>query len=70
MMYVLILAAFINGSDCQRLRCLGSFHVKPVKAFEEMQQCREAAASIVDKYFTHCIIVEDKKEEKQEENNT
>ena len=50
LMFVLVLGAFSNGS----------FVVKPVKAFETMQQCTEAGERVVDKFFVHCMAVEDK----------
>ena len=50
LMFVLVLGAFSNGE----------FVVKPVKAFETMEQCAEAGSRVVDKFFVHCMAVEDK----------
>lgn len=51
LMFVLVLGAFSNGD----------FVVKPIKAFETMEQCTEAGSRVVDKFFVHCMAVEDKK---------
>lgn len=49
LMFVLVLGAFSNGD----------FVVKPIKAFETMEQCTEAGSRVVDKFFVHCMAVED-----------
>ena len=48
-MFVLVLGAYVNDS----------FVVKPVQAFETMLQCTEAGSRVVDKFFVHCMVVED-----------
>lgn len=52
-MFVLVLGAYVNDS----------FVVKPVQAFETMLQCTEASSRVVDKFFVHCMGVEDKQPE-------
>ena len=50
LMFVLVLGAFNSGD----------LVVKPIKAFETMEQCSEAGSRVVDKFFVHCMAVEDK----------
>ena len=56
LMFVLVLGAFSNGD----LNNKQEFIIQPVKAFETMEQCTEAGSRVVDKFFVHCMAVEDK----------
>ena len=60
LMFVLVLGAFNSGD----------LVVKPIKAFETMEQCTEAGSRVVDKFFVHCMAVEDKKPAPQSKEET
>lgn len=55
LMFVLVLGAFNNGD----LNNKQEFIIQPIKAFETMEQCTEAGSRVVDKFFVHCMVVED-----------
>ena len=59
LMFVLVLGAFSNGE----LNNKQEFIIQPIKAFETMEQCSEAGSRVVDKFFVHCMAVEDKQPE-------